>query len=93
MEVKDKAAVTQSQNKTIERKTTMSSTTPIQDKGLFSTFLAINHSLSDDGSVDKPEEKPEEKPEQAAEAKMQRGFTPSRASWHTVRGKIMSRIS
>lgn len=73
-----------------ERKTTMSSVTTQADKGLFSTFLAIHHISNEDEGNDKPEEKPSEDVKSMQGA---RGYQPSRASWHTVTGKIRSYLA
>ena len=59
----------------------MSSIATQTDRGLFSTFPASYHMSSEDEATDKPEVKP-------SDAKM--AYQPTRASWHTITGKIKS---
>lgn len=68
----------------------MSSEQPTLNKGLFSTFLASYHTTSEDDNTDKPAEKPAEPTKTMWKPG---GYTPSRASWHTVRGRIKSYLS
>jgi hypothetical protein len=66
----------------------MSSYTPTSTKSLFSRFPASNHFAD---SVE-PEEKSISAPEPTEQKAtwQEGGYTPSRASWHTVEGRIRS---
>jgi hypothetical protein len=89
MEASDIAAYLIFKKLVKERKTTMSSVVQT-DKGLFSTFLATHHISSEDEGTDKPEEAPAEEVKSAFQ---QGGYQPTRASWHTLTGKIKSYLA
>lgn len=73
----------------------MSSATITSKKSLFDTFPAKYHHLSQDEPEEQkvPETPVEEKPTEQKSMWKPGGYTPTRAGWHTTRGKIKSYFS
>jgi len=69
----------------------MSSYTPTSTKSLFSRFPASGHFADSDEPKEK--ETTEPKPAEQKATWKPGGYTPTRASWHTVQGRIKSYFS
>lgn len=69
----------------------MSSYTPTSTKSLFSRFPASNHFADSEESEEKETTTPE--PTEQKATWQAGGYTPTRASWHTVQGRIKSYFS